>query len=127
MATREDLYPSPWLKATNVETPVTATIDRCTIEMVGQGATAERKPVLYFRDGIKPCVLNQTNFTAVASAVGREDCDDWAGGIVELFAADVQFKNDMVRAVRIRKPRRPKARTAAPMHRDDVDEDEMEF
>jgi hypothetical protein len=118
MPTRDELYPSKWLKASDVDTPITATIDRCPIESVGQGTKAERKPVLYFRDGVKPCVLNKTNFDMLVTLTGYDDCDHWGGTVVELFAVDVTGPNGPTRGVRIRRPRhRAGARAALPPQR----------
>ena len=107
MPTRDDLFPSRWLKSADVDPPMTATIDRCTIETVGQGAKAERKPVLHFRNDMpKPCVLNCTNFDALVTITGCTDSDDWGGVAVELFAIDVMGPNGPTRGVRIRRPRK---------------------
>lgn len=115
MATRDELYPSQWLKALDVERPIAATIDRCTIETIGQGTKAERKPVLHFHQGTpKPCVLNKTNFEMLVTITGYEDSDDWGGAVVELFAIDVMGPNGPTRGVRLRRPR-PRGKTTGPI------------
>jgi hypothetical protein len=118
MPTRDELYPSRWLKAADVDPSVVATVDRCTIETVGQGTKAERKLVVYFRhDTPKPLVLNKTNFDALVTITGYENSDDWSGTAVELFAVDVTGPNGPTRGVRVRKPRTkqaPKAATPLP-------------
>jgi hypothetical protein len=125
MPTRDELYPSQWLKAADVDPPITATIDRCTIETVGQGTKAERKPVLHFRhDTPKPCVLNRTNFDILITLTGHDDCDDWGGTVVELYAIDVMGPNGPTRGVRIRRPRRRPAQKPIPVVTSKVDRDE---
>jgi hypothetical protein len=121
MATRSELYPSNWLGAADCRTPIVVTIDRCTIETVGQGAKAERKPVLRFAGGaLKPFIVNKTNYDAIASIAAAEDTDEWGGTVIELFAIDVMGPNGPTRGVRVRKPRRA---TKAPVRvLDQVDE-----
>lgn len=120
MATRNELYPSKWLSAADVDTPVVATIERCTIETVGSGNRAERKPVVYFGGATKPLILNRTNFDAVATISGCEDTDDWAGTPLELYAIDTTGPSGPTRGVRVRAPRKS-AKPRRPV-RDDVDE-----
>jgi hypothetical protein len=106
MATRAELYPSRWLSAADVETPIVATIARCTIEQVGQGARAERKPVVTFRSALKPLICNKTNYDAIVLINGAEDTDEWEGTTIELFAVDVTGPNGPTRGVRIRRPKK---------------------
>jgi hypothetical protein len=114
MATRDELFPSKYLKAGDVETPLIVTIDRAPTETVGQGAKAESKPVLYFRGGSpKPCPVNKTNFDALVAVSGEEDSDNWGGTVVELFAIDVMGPNGPTRGVRMRRPKTTKSRTKA--------------
>jgi hypothetical protein len=125
MPTRHDLFPSRWLKAPDVEMPTTATIARCVIETVGQGARAERKAVLYFEGALKPLVLNKTNFDAIVTFTGEDDSDRWAAAVVELFAIDVVGPNGPTRGIRVRRPTaRPAPRSdpgsAAPTANDDI-------
>ena len=107
-AHKDELYPSKWLKATDLDGATLATIDHCEVEPVGQGAKAERKLVLYFRGALKPLICNKTNFGAVVRILNRDDSDDWGGGRIELFVLpNVTFSDGGIYSVvRIRAPRR---------------------
>lgn len=123
MATRAELYPSRWLSAADVETPIVATIARCTIEQVGQGARAERKPVVTFRSALKPLICNKTNYDAIVLINGAEDTDEWEGTTIELFAVDVTGPNGPTRGVRIRRPKKATRPLPAAASTNDDDQD----
>jgi len=103
----DELYPSRWLKAADVATPVLVTIKDVRHEEVAEG---EKKHTLHFVGEIKPMVLNRTNAATVAEVCG-DDTDRWGGKQIVLFSTKVQFQSKLVDAIRIRPPR-PKA--AAP-------------
>ena len=115
MPTRSEMYPSTYLKAVDVDPPITATIARAVLETVGRGSTADEKVVLYFSDTmIKPYPVNATVFKAMEEISGYENSDDWGGTEVELFAVDcTDPKGQPARGVRVRRPRtRSKAKAA---------------
>lgn len=101
-----EAFPSKFLKAPDLNggSP-TVTIDRVTVEEVGEG---ERKPCVYFVGKEKGVVLNKTNATNIADAYGP-DTDDWTGKKVTLFTAWVDFNGRSMEAIRIRKADAPKA------------------
>jgi hypothetical protein len=108
MADINDVFPSKHLKAADLKgRTARVTIDRYEFEMIGQGAQAQRKPVLYFRDKDKGLVLNKTNATNIALMHGSE-LDDWPGCDVELFTAMVDFQGKSTEAIRC-KPVRSRA------------------
>jgi hypothetical protein len=123
MATRAELYPSRWLSAADVETPRVVTIAKCTIESVGSGVRAERKPIVYFVERSKPLIVNQTNYNSIVAINGKEDTDEWAGTTLELFALDVTGPNGPTRGVRVRRAKKAKPAPAAPPV-DTTDDDE---
>lgn len=104
----DELYPSRWLKASDVSRPVLATIKNVTIEEVSDG---EEKPVINFLGDLKSMVLNRTNSASIAALYG-DDTDAWTGKQVVLFSTKVQFQSKLVDAIRVREPR-PPARAAA--------------
>lgn len=115
MATRDEMFPSKYLKASDVPQPRTATVERASVEMVGQGAKAEHKTVLYFVNGtFKPLVVNATNWDSMVLISGFDNSDHWGGTVVELFAVDVMGPSGMARGVRIRRPQPRKKGKAAP-------------
>lgn len=105
----DELYPSRWLKASDVIKPVLATIKNVAIEEVAEG---EDKPVLRFFGDLKPMVLNRTNSAAIAELYG-EDTDNWSGKQIVLFNTKVQFQLKLVDAIRTRAPKQ-QAVAAAP-------------
>jgi len=112
----DELYPSRWLKATDVTKPVLATIRSVTIEEFDEG---ENKPILNFLGETKPMVLNRTNSTTIAELYG-DDTDNWTGKPVVLFSTKVQFQSKLVDAIRIRAPKQPVAAKPAAVPADDV-------
>lgn len=111
-------FPSKYLKAEDVIEDTTYTIARVEIETLGQGRDAEEKPIVYFNEVDKGLALNKTNSGIIAKLYG-DDTDDWTNRAVTLYATEVQFKDEMVLAIRIRmrvaKPATPApAQTAKP-------------
>jgi len=104
----DELYPSRWLKASDVDKPILATIQKVAVEEVGDD---EQKPVITFIGNIKPMVLNRTNSATIAALYG-DDTDLWIGKPVVLFSTKVQFQSKLVDAIRVREPR-PVATPAA--------------
>lgn len=121
-----DMYPSRYLKAADFEDgDRVLTIKGVDSERIGQGADAETKWILYFEEEDKGLVLNKTNSGTIAKLYG-DDTDDWEGKKVTLFATEVQFKQEMVEAIRIRsKPPKAKGKPApaAVAPADDEEED----
>ena len=70
------LFPSKYLKADDVEDGETVTIKEVMVEAVGMDQ--EDKPVIYFDEHPKGCILNKTNAQSVAKVYGDEE-DDWFG------------------------------------------------
>ena len=106
------IYRSKYLRADDSgDEPVTYLVSKFSQELLGE-AEGEKvlKGVLHFRGVDRPLVLNVTNARAIARVYG-DDTDTWTGRPVTLFVADVQFKADIVRAIRISVP---KPKPAAP-------------
>ena len=85
-ATVSELYPSPWLRADDLQgRTVTVTVGRVAIEDIRQrdGETQPRA-VLAFAGKRKRLILNKTQCEAMASATGSERFDDWTGATVTL-------------------------------------------
>jgi len=63
--------------------------------------------IAYFKENIKPLVLNATNSKQVSKFVGSSFVEDWVNVIVELYIdRSVKMKGDVVGGVRIR-PKQP--------------------
>ncbi len=93
-----DIFKSKYLKSSDVKTKQQiATISGLEIEEVGQDK--KEKPVLYFEDGVKPMVVNKTNFEELEEAFG--DSDDWAGHKVKIFCARTTYGGKKVDGIRV--------------------------
>ena len=100
MATRNELFPSKYLKAGDLQAAqVAVTIASLEIEEVGMDK--EEKPVLHFNSTKKAMVLNLTNYNSIAEMFG-EETDQWTGKQIVLFPTVTQFGNKMVDAIRIK-------------------------
>ena len=110
-----DAFPGNWLKAADLgDDEHAVTIKEVRQEMVGQGQQAQMKLVMEFAEFEKPLVVNQTNAKMIAQVVGSDETDDWPGHRVTLYVNDaVQFGNEVVSAIRVRKKAPPAARAIA--------------
>lgn len=91
---------------------VVATIQRIKVEDVtGPEGKHETCPVAYFAEhGMKPMVLNATNMKTLQKLFHSKYIEDWAGGKIQIFVAQVKAFGDVVDALRIR-PYAPKVQT----------------
>ena len=100
----DQIYPSKYLKAADLdEGGMTVTIDDFAMEEVGH--PPEEKAVVYFKE-CRPMICNKTNKNTLAALLGKET-DDWIGKQVELIMMMVNFKNDVVPAIRVQPFRKP--------------------
>jgi len=59
--------------------------------------------IAYFKESIKPLVLNATNSKTMARITGSKFVEDWAGTTIELFIdAHVKMKGEVVGGIRIK-------------------------
>jgi hypothetical protein len=109
MANIDDYYPSKFLRASDLEgKEVDATIDRVEAEQFEQDGVKRAKPVVHFRNkGLKPLVLNKTNSTRIATALGNKDTDAWVGKPVRLYPDMEEFKGQVHEVVRVRRAPAP--------------------
>lgn len=94
-----EMIPSKFLKADDLDGDVTVTIDRLANEEVGK--EGEHRWVLYFREKPKGLVANVTNLRALEAAYGDES-DDWIGESITLFTMPVQYAGRTFQGVRER-------------------------
>ncbi len=100
----DDIYPGRYLKAADLdEGGMTVTITDFEMEEVGE--EQELKPLISFKE-CKPLISNKTNKDMLAMLLGKET-DDWIGKQVELVMMMVNFKNDVVPAIRVHPFRKP--------------------
>lgn len=94
----DQLYPSRFLRCADLNgQPMRVTVEGLKREDIG----GELKVVLTFTNGGKAMVLNKTNAKAVAKALGNET-SAWRGKAIVLVPAQVDFKGDIVDAIRVR-------------------------
>jgi hypothetical protein len=102
---RDEIFPSKYLKASDLNKPIVVTIDSAPLELLKNPEGREQnKTVLYFKGAKKALPLNVSNWDAVAAICG-EDTDDWPGGKIELYAAKTHMGGKMVDCIRVRAPR----------------------
>ena len=99
-----DVYPSKYIKASDLQgKEVTVTIDRVEMEVLGEGANQQNKPVIYFQGKERGMVCNKTNANSISAAYGFES-NDWRGKQIVLFAAWIEFQGKSDWAIRVRPP-----------------------
>jgi len=109
MANIDDFYPSKFLRTSDLKgKEITVTIDRVEAEEFEQDGVKRPKPVVHFRNnGLKPLVLNKTNSTRIATALGNKDTDAWMGKQVRLYPDMEEFKGQVHEVVRVRRAPKP--------------------
>jgi hypothetical protein len=113
----DELYPSRFLRCADLNgKPMRVTIASLKREDIG----GEQKVVLSFTNGTKSLVLNKTNARAIAKTLGDET-RGWAGKDIILVPASVDFRGDMVDAIRVR------AATPRPQQQQEANSDEPPF
>jgi len=101
----EEVFPSRFLKAEQLDHDVTVTIKNVVMEDVYDAQAKEevRKPVCYFEKATKGVLLNKTNWAALVEAFGDES-DNWPGKQCVLTTIEVHAFGDVVQAIRVKKP-----------------------
>ncbi len=94
----DSLYPSKYLRASDLDGDTPVTMKSLMIEEV----RGENKPVLYFREEVKQMVLNKTNGKIIGGLHGSET-DNWPGKKIILYPTEVDFRGDLVDAIRVRR------------------------
>ncbi len=92
------LFPSKYLRASDLDGDTPVTMKSLIVGEISQ----EEKPVLYFREEAKGLVLNKTNGKTIGSLHGSET-DDWPGKKIILYSTEVDFRGEIVDAIRVRR------------------------
>lgn len=107
MTTIDDLFPSPYLKASDIAHEPIVTISKIEREkMKNKEGKEEAKPVIYFREYEKGVILNRTNANVIESLYGK-DIDEWVGCRVQLYSAIVEAFGERKPAIRIKDQKPP--------------------
>lgn len=125
MTTRDEAFPSRYLKASDLRGPVTLEIKDAPSEVLtGFDGQQQTKVVLYFTNTRKKLPLNRTNFFAVADATGQEDTSNRPGHKIELYPAETEMNGRTLPCIRVRTPAvrqaRPLAKSDAATARSDA-------
>ena len=111
-----EAFPSNYLSKEDVAAgPIRGTIADVRFETIKGDRGDEDKPVMSFKeDGLKPMILNNTNWQTAEDAYGDES-DGWRGKTIELYLdPGVMFGNKKVGGVRVRIPNGNPGPAAAP-------------
>jgi hypothetical protein len=126
MAHFKKSFPSKFLQASDLDTPITATIASVRSENVGSGPNQELKLVAYFSEiDLKPMVLNLTKSEALASLAGDDDTDAWTGTRISLSRGQTRYQGKTVGCIVVSAPPKtkpPKAARPATTPPDDPDD-----
>jgi hypothetical protein len=98
---RNEAFPSRFLKAADLTQPRVGIISYISTERFPDD-DRDKLIVNFETHGIKPMVLNVTNFDAIAEIAGTDETDRWPRLTIELFATKVPLRGKLVDAVRVR-------------------------
>lgn len=98
--TTNDVYPSKYLKASDIKTETKVTIKDIKKEEIGD----KEKLIVEFDEIDKGLVCNKTNCNRIEKIVGSETFSDWPGRSIVLYVVHVPFKGEDVPAIRVKAP-----------------------
>ncbi len=93
-----DLFPSNYLRASDLDGDTVVTIKSIIIEEFQEGD----KAVLHFGGSLKPWPLNKTNGKTIAGMYG-EEIDDWRDKRITLYPTEIDFRGETKETIRVRK------------------------
>ncbi len=124
-----DVFPTPYLKAADIDGNREVTISKVTIEELG--IDRDRKAVAYFKHETKGLVLNKTNASMLAAICGSDDTDNWVGHTALLYTELVAFQGRTAPAIRVRQPlvtqERVRAKPVPASSGGNIDDDAIPF
>jgi hypothetical protein len=101
-----DAYPSTYVKADQITSPVEVVIDRVELCELGE----DRKPVVFFQGKDAGVVLSKSRFGQLVEICQAEDSDDWRGSPVILTTEPSFYAGKPCRALKFERS----ARTPVP-------------
>ena len=77
----DQIFPSKWLKASDLPHDVRVKIQSASVENVRDGRTGQpvQKLIIAFAGKEKRLICNKTQAHAIAEAAGSRETDDWPG------------------------------------------------
>lgn len=122
-----EVFSGNYLKAEDLKgRNVRVTIDKVIVKDFDDG----KKIILTFHGKDKSLVCNKTNASIIQEVLGSDDTDDWEGQSVTLTTKKVEFKGDLVPAIRVlleERPAPPPPKPATPPVDDDAAPDDIPF
>jgi hypothetical protein len=95
----EQAFPSPFFRAGDIlDGEPTLTIATVTTETLGDG---DERRCLTFEETDKKFLVNKTNWLKCAEITGEMDDENWVGHKIRLTRRPVQFRGDLVAAIRV--------------------------
>jgi hypothetical protein len=95
----EQAFPSPFFRAGDIlDGEPVLTIAAVSTETLGDG---DERRCLSFEETEKRLVLNKTNWLRVAELTKQDDDGNWVGHKIRLTRRPVQFRGDLVAAIRV--------------------------
>jgi hypothetical protein len=102
MKSIDELFPSPYFKAVDLDGDTTLTMSGLETEDIRErNGDTKRKGVLSFSESEKKLILNRTNAEQIASLHGR-DFEHWSGKQVTLYATPVSTPEGTRDGIRVR-------------------------
>ena len=99
-----DVFPSKYLKAEDLDSELTVTIAKVTMEKMKDNSGKDiEKPCAHFVETEKSMIVNKTNWKTLVELTGEDDSDAWTGKKITLTVIDVDAFGDVVSAIRIKK------------------------
>jgi hypothetical protein len=105
MVTRNELFPSRFLNADNVERPIVATIAFAKMETLkNTKGESDEKLVVFFSDNKQNLALNGVNFDSIVDISGEDDSDRWSGTRIEIYRTTTEVAGKATPCIRVREP-----------------------
>jgi len=102
-----DMFPSRFLKESDLRTPLLLTIKKIIQEPIGSGKETQEKWVVYFLESTKCLTLNKTNAQRLEKISGSDNADEWIGKQVVVYWDDeIEYMGEITGGVRIRAPKK---------------------
>ena len=119
----DDMFPSKYLRGSDLEEPITVTIARLTQVPMRpyKGADPVQKWVLHLEEIVKAVILCSTTARQIAKAVGSKTVDDWIGHRITLFPKPLKVAGKNRIAIRARAPAVSNGTPSANLQADDED------
>ena len=97
---KED-FPSKYLKAEDINDSVDTVLEKVEHEAIKDMDGEKNRLVAYFKGFEKGLILNVTNCKQMEKITGTEEYENWKGAKVRIMVLPVQFKKEMVNAIRL--------------------------